>query len=131
MEKQKQTAKPKLFVELNNVYTNVSQIEAIELSLTTNSILGSNPLPHELYKRTFNYIDLLDRKWYSVNESHLHNNWRIKMLISVLRIMTYSCYVLDSHKTLERWKVWRIRTAVDLLHCYETSGKPPKKKPKK
>lgn len=109
---------------LDNVsmtYVNASEIEHLEAVRLHSSAHPQSQVAtvNSFYRSHFNYVDLLDRKWYSVDDSHIHQNWRTRYLLSLLPMMTINAWTLDNITTGETWKIWRSLCADELLsrHC--------------
>jgi len=44
----------------------------------------SDAKPHDVYRRHFNSVDLHDARWYDFHYQYALNNWRSKMMLSIL-----------------------------------------------
>ncbi len=58
---------------------------------------------HEFYRKWFNLIDLIDKKWYSVSDHHGIHSWRTKMLLSTMRHFMVNAWALVAHKKYVKW----------------------------
>jgi len=71
---------------------------------------------HNFYKQHFNFVDIADRYWYQVAESHINHKWQSKMLLCFMRHLLLNVWVLSPFKT---WQSFRADLAMDLLHFQE------------
>lgn len=72
-------------------------------------------LIHDLYKSYFNSIDLLDRRWNSVEEAHQNHHWNCKMILTILRFTTINAWTWHSKTCPEKWEDWRRKVAQHML----------------
>lgn len=70
---------------------------------------------HDFYSLHFNVIDLVNRRWHSVEEHHGHHHWQTKLLLAVLRYVVFNSWVLATKATGVKWKEWRLNLARDLI----------------
>lgn len=54
--------------------TNLGQLLQLANHIRDHPLSDPAPL-HNVYKKHFNYVDLIDRKWYEVEEHHGNHNW--------------------------------------------------------
>jgi len=53
-------------------------------ALEKSRLAGEGPI-HETYKSCFNFVEMLDSRWYSVEEHHHYQHWEIKMILTLMR----------------------------------------------
>ncbi|KAL0490730.1 Xrcc6 [Acrasis kona] len=60
----------------------------------------NNATHHDMYRSSFNGVDRSNKWWYKSNYAYALNNWRTKMLLSILQDMVANAFVLmrDSRK---------------------------------
>ena len=75
-----------------------------------------NPAPaHVFYKDWFNLVDLVDRRWYSVEEHHQHQSWKTKMIIAMMRFAVINAWVYNQPIEYQKWEQWREEIAKELM----------------
>ena len=80
------------------------------------STFYEDPAPlHDNYKSYFNLVDLLDRYWYKVQETHANHHWKGKSLLGVLRLVIINCWVLSILEDFEKWPEYRLNLAKALV----------------
>jgi hypothetical protein len=47
---------------------------------------------HDHYSTNFNYVDLADRRFYEVNETHPNQNWHRKLFLGLMRMVMINCW---------------------------------------
>lgn len=82
------------------------KVDAVEHSIATSYLSDPAPL-HDRYKRYFNAVDLINRRWNAVEEHHHHHSWKTKMVLIILRLATYNAWVYHSQLQWRGWKQWR------------------------
>jgi len=67
---------------------------------------GDWPL-HDLYETHFNWVDLLNRRLYSVEEHHHHPRWEIKDDSGAPEVWNDKRLDLPQKSVRIEWKSWR------------------------
>ena len=67
------------------IHRNRSKIEQLKEDLVRKRF-ESVAKVHVLYKEHFNWVDLADRRWGSVEEHHHHRSWKTKYALMLMRI---------------------------------------------
>ena len=87
-----------------------------KLKNSINSQWSEDPAPlHDFYREHFNLIDLADRYWYSIRDSHHNIHWESQLFFGTLCFAIINCWSLKIQTHFEEWKVFRINMAKDLL----------------
>lgn len=80
----------------------LSEVERMELDLQEK--WNSGPAPaHDFYKAHFNFDDLVNRKWYAVEETHPNLSWKSKMILALMCFMVYDVWVHSTRSVCKRW----------------------------
>lgn len=103
-----------IFQRSESVHHHSHQVDAIYRSISSNFIKDPAPL-HNFYKEWFNLVDLADKRWYSVEETHAHQRWETKMIIAILRLAVLDCWVYVTKSRYQKWKSWRISLLKELI----------------
>ena len=75
-----------------------------------------DPAPlHNIYREYFNLVDLADRYWYSVQETHPNICWKSKLLLGNMRFGILNAWVLSVGVNYEEWKEFRANLARVLI----------------
>ena len=86
------------------IHQQYNHLESLKKSIETQW----NPIPappHFFYHSHFNLIDLLDRKWNSVEEHHHQNHhWKYKMMLAILRFALLNVWVYVTKIKFNKWK---------------------------
>jgi hypothetical protein len=98
-----------------SVHHHSHQVDAILRSISSEAISDPAP-PHDFYKEWFNLIDLADRRWYAVEETHHHQKWETKMILAILCIAVMNTWVYVTKMEYKKWKVWRKALLRELIH---------------
>ena len=85
-----------------------------------NSIISSESIIHNFYRSHFNLIDLLDRRWNSVEEHHAHRSWKTKFLIIILRYGVINFWTYNFIQSGEKFLNFRSRLATSLVNNFNS-----------
>ena len=81
----------------------------------------SNSFPiHNFYNSNFNTVDLLDRYWYKVHDSHGIWNWKAKMLHSIINFYIINSWTWFSTENASKWLTFRSNLAIQLINVIST-----------
>lgn len=97
---------------LNN---NRGQVEMMMNQLENVQLEDPAPI-NNFYKTHFNYIDLTDRRWNSVEEHHANLNWRSKMVQVILRFVVINAWAHASNREYQKFKKWHHDLGVELCN---------------
>jgi hypothetical protein len=89
-------------------------VESLQRSLHDQYMADPAPL-HDFYKDNFNFVDLADRRWYSVEEHHQHQRWQTKMILAILRTAVSNTWVYATKFEYQPWLSWRTALSLELL----------------
>lgn len=96
------------------VHQHLDEVEAIQKAILEPAIPDPSPA-HISYREWFNLVDLVDRMWYSVEETHQHHSWRQKMILAILRFAAINSWTYSSNLEYASWKDWRFTLAKELI----------------
>ena len=88
------------------VHTQRSAVEKVLEDIRQPPTPDPSPF-HDLYRESFNLVDLLDRRWYSVEEHHGHQSWKGKMILAILRFAMINTWTYCVNFEFENWLEWR------------------------
>ena len=77
--------------------------------------LADPALPHDTYKEYFNLVDLVDRRWYGIEEHHGHHSWKGKLVLAMLRFGVMNAWVYGSNFRYASWRSWREEAFQELM----------------
>lgn len=101
------------------MHQDVTAVERMMTSIQTTSLADPAPL-HNCYKQWFNLVDLVDRRWYAVEEHHGRHQWKTKMLLALLRMAVYNSWVYWNTFYPRDWLYYRQQLAQRLMK-YESN----------
>lgn len=88
------------------IHKNASEMNQLLKSVETK--WSDDPaILHDVYRRHFNLLDLADKYWYQVQETHPNHNWKSKILFSILRFAVINSWVFYSQHQYEKWIEFR------------------------
>jgi hypothetical protein len=96
------------------IHHHQTEIQQVEKAIQAGPKPDPSPL-NETYGDWFNLVDLLDRKWYAVEEAHQHHSWRRKLLLAILRFAVLNCWTYATGVEHEPWLLWRVKLAKDMM----------------
>jgi hypothetical protein len=96
------------------VHAEKDELEQVKTYLQQNSFTDPAPL-HQLYKSTFNLVDLLDGYWYDVEEHHRNYSWKSKMLLSIMRFFMVNVWAYHLQRDDTEWMDFRKSLATEIL----------------
>ena len=96
-------------------YRELSLIEQAKPDLEKSRLAGDGPI-HETYKSCFNFVDMVDSRWYSVEEHHHYDRWQIKMILALMRFAVINSWTYHRNGTGEEWIQWRLAVASELIN---------------
>lgn len=96
------------------VHQQLSDVQQLCSSLSSSSLTDPAP-PHDFCGDWFNLVDLADRKWYSVEDHHAHQEWKCKLILAILRFATINAWVQEASLNFAEWKSWRDTLASQLM----------------
>jgi len=70
---------------------------------------------HNHYKDTFNYVDLVNAKWYRYAFAYAQKDWKRKMTISLLDLLMINAHALYNSKTPMQYDAFRKEVIRELL----------------
>jgi hypothetical protein len=73
---------------------------------------------HDFYKSYFNLVDLVDRYWYKVQETHGNWKWKSKMLLAIMRMAVINVWSISCQGEYEKWLQFRESLAENLTKIY-------------
>jgi hypothetical protein len=75
----------------------------------------SDPAPiHVFYHNHFNLVDLADRYWYKVADSHGYWNWKTKFLFAIMKYFMINVWVISIQEEYQDWITFRKNLACNL-----------------
>jgi len=96
---------------------NEKEEEYISLQKEIKNTWLLNPAPlHDFYCSQFNLIDLIDKRWNSVEEHHPNHAWKSKMITTILRFAVINCWTYSTKYKFTKWKAWRKELAKELMN---------------
>lgn len=98
----------------DTIYKHQTQLSNLIKDIKVKYMLNEAPL-HQYYKNTFNLVDLADRYWYKVADSHHNYSWKSKMLYALLRFAMINFWAYANKFTGERWTLFRLTLARTLM----------------
>ena len=104
-----------ILTRVSVIHRQLSEIDEISRNLKTRWFRGEGPL-HTFYAEHFNWVDLADRYWNTVEDHHHYNDWKFKYLMLLLRFGVYDAMVLSGHIHGETWKNFRVTAAMQLIN---------------
>lgn len=109
-----------IIAEVKLRYRKRTEVEKLEAHLKSHGFQGAGDA-HVFYKNHFNWVDLANRTWYSVEEHHHHRHWEFKYLIALLRFAMHNsivhiqyCFDSISRRALKKNSI-DYRTEIALL----------------
>ena len=69
---------------------------------------------HVFYKEHFNWVDLVDRRWGSVEEHHHHRSWKTKYALMLMRIGIINSWTFHKMQVGIDWLPWRNQLAMEM-----------------
>ena len=113
------TTKPEIIQNIlrrtEYIYSKVSSIEQIKRFIKCQQYIKPAPA-HDVYVNHFNFIDKIDRYWYSVQETHGNHRWRSKLLFSILRFAMQNVWIWHIQASYEPWQDFRKTLALELAN---------------
>lgn len=98
---------------VNTVHKNAAELEFVLKRIS--SEWHSDPAPiHEFYRERFNLVDILDRYGAEVEEHHGNQNWKSKMLLTIMHFFTFNSWVCYALQKYEMWTQYRANLASKL-----------------
>ncbi len=67
-----------------------------------------------VYRAGFNGVDMVDAKWYEVEEHHPHHQWETKMVLAMLRFGGYNAWANSYDELNVPWMAWQHSNAPEL-----------------
>lgn len=96
----------------------IGELNLLKKSLVTMHLSDPAPL-HDFYRSWFNLVDLVDRKWYAVEEHYPNQNWKSKHILAILRCAILNMWTYAIRVNFQKWKQWRKAMALKLIE-YDT-----------
>ena len=81
------------FSEEKNLFKD--KISQLKFILNQDFFISEN-IYHELYKENFNFVDIIDKYYYKVEDHHHYWNWKFKMVKVILKLCIYNAWVMSS-----------------------------------
>lgn len=113
MEKRKNQQLILSYVGLNT-HKKYGAVQAAKQALSKHKFTSKGPL-HQQYKRNFNFVDLLNKRWYSVEDRHGHK-WETKFALTLVRFATINAWTISKKETGKEWIDWRFELAKNLMN---------------
>jgi hypothetical protein len=114
--KNKATMIHNIVTRSNTIHTQAHDIESLEKAIASQWLSDPAPL-HNFYRSWFNLIDLVDKKWYSVEQHHQIQNWKSKIIQSILRLAVMNAWVFFTQSQFTKWKEFRLILAAACMKC--------------
>ena len=73
---------------------------------------------HNLYKEWFNLVDITNKYWYDVQETHKNQKWKNKFLFAILRFYIYNVWAIYSNYEFMYWKDFRASLASKMTQYF-------------
>lgn len=109
----KETVIEAILARVDAVHKEFSAVESAKYHLENTKHTGNAPL-HDLYSTHFNWVDLINRRWGSVEEHHHHHRWEIKYTLMLLRVGVINAWTYHKSQVGLDWLDWRTALANDL-----------------
>jgi len=102
---------PQTFKHSNTMNHNLNIVMAVQKSLFTTNL--ADPAPMHVFYR--DYFNLIDRRWYAVEEHHHHQNWKTKVILAILHNATINAWVYATKSDYLEWPAWTTALAQKLI----------------
>ena len=112
--KKKATYIENILRRVATTHTQRNEIEQVKRYIESKFFPDPAPI-HNLYREYFNLVDLMDRHWYEVKESHPNPKWKSKFLLSIMRFFVINSWVWYTQENYETWKYFHINLAEELI----------------
>ena len=86
----------KILQRSNIVNQGQSEVKSLVDQLPKNYQIGKSPI-NSFYGESFNFIDMISKRWNFTEEHHLHRSWKTKFLISILRLVIINLWTFYSN----------------------------------
>lgn len=114
MGKKKADYVANIFARSQVLHVHQHALDALQQHIKSEYLEKPGPI-HVLYKEYFNLVDLVDRRWNSVEEHHPNHKWKSKMLFTIIRFAIMNAWVHAVKHKLVKWLQWRTILARALL----------------
>lgn len=99
----------------NDESVSIDNLEKSYSRIINQFIQGECPVS-KLYNTHFNYLDLHDRYFYSVEYKHRIQNWHTKFLLDVVNVLIINAWTLYATKHLIEFVAFRRALAEEILN---------------
>jgi hypothetical protein len=95
-------------------HVNKTELDRV-MTLIESHFLAENSICHDTYCSFFNVIDLADKYWYEVAESHPNSQWTAKFLYAILKFLVIDVWVHYQQLEVVMWKSIRQKISEYLI----------------
>lgn len=103
-----------ILLRVNTEHNNVDIASFVAKELSTLHFSSRSPI-HTLYRDHFNLVDLNDKRWYSVEETHGIQHWQTKLVLGILRNSMINIWTKYNSENPTNWKEFRKTLALELF----------------
>jgi hypothetical protein len=103
-----------ILARIEVAHSKKAEVIRVQKNINQQGFSGVTPI-HKTYRDYFNLIDLLDKRWYSVQEHHGNYSWKSKMLFAIMRFFTINVWTLSLSEQYCSYKIFRKNLARSLI----------------
>jgi hypothetical protein len=99
----------------NTIHQQFSVLDQLKRSIKSDWF-RENAVLHEFYRSHFNLIDLVNKRWGSVEEHHHHQQWKTKMILTILQFAVINLWTYGTKIKWEEWLQFRENAALAFVN---------------
>ena len=99
---------------VNTMHVSISLVETLKNFISKPGYESNGEL-HVFYKTWFNLIDIGDKYWYLAVDHHINQNWKSKMLLSIMHHFMTNVWILSLFQNDTMWIDFRAKLATALV----------------